>query len=122
MAHLETTLMDRLLQLGVCEWHRYVDDIFVLINPGVNVDNISSILNNFHLSINFTHKLEHNDKLEFLDVQLIRSPEQQCFETTIYRKLAFTGLLTHSNSYVPFQYKKASIVSIVNRAFIICST
>ncbi|CAF3989818.1 unnamed protein product, partial [Rotaria sordida] len=84
--------------------------------------NILSILNEFHPSIKFTTKIEDNDKLEFLDVQVIRSPEQQCFETTIYRKSTFTGLLTNWNSYVPIQYKKASIVSMVNRALIICST
>ncbi|CAF2881679.1 unnamed protein product, partial [Rotaria sp. Silwood2] len=105
-----------------CEWYRYVDDTSVLINPGANVDNILSILNNFHPFIKFTHKLENNDKLEILDAQLFRSPEQQCFETTIYRKPKFTGLLTNWYSHVPTQYMKASIVSMVNRALIICST
>ncbi|CAF4265010.1 unnamed protein product, partial [Rotaria sordida] len=76
----------------------------------------------FHPSIKFTRKIEDNDKLEFLDVQVIRSSEKQCFETTIYRKPTFTGLLTNWNSYVPIEYKKASIVSMVNRALIICST
>ena len=33
MAELETTLMDRLEQKGVREWHRYVDDTFVLVEP-----------------------------------------------------------------------------------------
>ncbi|CAF1444376.1 unnamed protein product, partial [Rotaria sordida] len=66
--------------------------------------------------------IEDNDKLEFLNVQVIRSPEQQCFETKIYRKPTFTELLTNWNSYVPIQYKKAGIVSIVNRALNICST
>ncbi|CAF4367802.1 unnamed protein product, partial [Rotaria sordida] len=101
---------------------RYVDDTFVFINKDANVDNILSILNEFHPSIKFTRKIEDNDKLEFLDVQVIRSSEQQCFETTIYRKPTFTGLLTSWNSYVPIQYKKASIVSMVNRALNICST
>ncbi|CAF2496372.1 unnamed protein product [Rotaria sp. Silwood2] len=95
MTHLETTLMDKLTQLGVCEWYRYVDDTFVLINKNANVDNMLSILNDFHPSIKFTRKIEDNDKLEFLDAQVIRSPEPQCFETTIYRKPTFTGLLTN---------------------------
>ncbi|CAF1450959.1 unnamed protein product [Rotaria sordida] len=122
MTYLETTLMDKLTQLGVCEWYRYVDDTFVFINKDANVDNILSILNDFHPSIKFTRKIEDNDKLEFLDVQVIRSSEQHWFETTIYRKPTFTGLLTNWNSYVPIQYKKASIVSMVNRALNICST
>ncbi|CAF4709196.1 unnamed protein product, partial [Rotaria sp. Silwood2] len=122
MTHLETTLMDKLTELGVCEWYRYVDDTFVLINKDANVDNILSILNDFHPSIKLTRKIEDNDKLKFLDIQVIRSPEQQCFETTVYRKPTFTGLLTNWNSYVPIQYKKANIVRMVNRALNICST
>ncbi|CAF1547585.1 unnamed protein product, partial [Rotaria sordida] len=122
MTYLEITLMDKLTQLGVCEWYRYVDDTFVFINKDANVDNLLSIVNEFHPSIKFTRKIEDNDKLEFLNVQVIRSPEQQCFETTIYRKPTFTELLTNWNSYVPIQNKKAGIVSIVNRALNICST
>ena len=30
MTHLKTSLMGHLEQIGVCEWHRYVDDTFVL--------------------------------------------------------------------------------------------
>ncbi|CAF4267577.1 unnamed protein product [Rotaria sp. Silwood2] len=105
MTHLETTLMDRLTQSDVCEWYRYVDDTFVVINKDANVNNILSILNEFHPSIKFTRKIEDNDKLEFLDVQP-----------------TFTGVLTNWNSDVPIQYKTASIVSMVNPALNICST
>ncbi|CAF4227154.1 unnamed protein product, partial [Rotaria sordida] len=122
MSHLETTLMDKLTQSGVCEWYQYADATFIFINKDANVNNILSILNDFHPSIKFTRKIEDNDKLEFLHIQVIRSSEQQCFETTLYRKPTFTGLLTNWNSYIPIQYKKASIVSMVNRAFNICST
>ncbi|CAF1282043.1 unnamed protein product [Rotaria sordida] len=122
MTYLEITLMDKLTQLGVCEWYRYVDDTFVFINKDANVDNLLSIVNEFHPSIKFTRKIEDNDKLEFLNVHVIRSPEQQCSETTIYRRPTFTELLTNWNSYVPIQYKKVGIVSIVNRALNICST
>ncbi|CAF4146542.1 unnamed protein product, partial [Rotaria sordida] len=122
MTYLEITLMDKLTQLGVCEWYRYVDDTFVFINKDANVDNLLSIVNEFHPSIKFTRKIEDNDKLEFLNVHVIRSPEQQCSETTIYRRPTFTELLTNWNSYVPIQYKKVGIVSMVNRALNICST
>jgi hypothetical protein len=54
MAHMDTTLLDRLLDIGVCEWHKFVDDTFVLIEPTANVSDVLHILNNFHLSIEFT--------------------------------------------------------------------
>ena len=58
MAHLETTLMNQLEQVGVCEWHRYVDDTFVLLRPNTNIDDVLNILNGFHSSIKFTHEVE----------------------------------------------------------------
>ncbi|CAF1226316.1 unnamed protein product [Rotaria sordida] len=104
MSHLETTLMDKLTQSGVCEWYQYADATFIFINKDANVDNILSILNDFHPSIKFTRNIEDNDKLEFLHIQVIRSSEQQYA------------------SRQHFIYKKASIVSMVNRALNICST
>ncbi|CAF4885849.1 unnamed protein product, partial [Rotaria socialis] len=122
MTNLETTLMDKLIHAGVCEWHRYVDDTFVLVNSITFIDNILSILNNFHPSIKFTYKIEDGDKLEFLDVLITRSTECQLFQTTIYRKPTYTGLLMNYHSYVPMQYKNDGIITMVNRSLIICST
>ncbi|CAF2031532.1 unnamed protein product [Rotaria magnacalcarata] len=122
MAYLETTLMDELISLGVCEWHRYVDDTFVFINPNANVNGILSVLNGFHPSIKITYKVEKDNELEFLEVKFIRIPERHTFETTIYRKSTFTALITNWNSYVPIECKKSSITSMIDRALRICST
>ncbi|CAF4942844.1 unnamed protein product, partial [Rotaria socialis] len=122
MAYLETTLMDELISLGVCEWHRYVDDTFVFINPNANVNDILSVLNFFHPPMKFTYKVEKDNELEFLEVKVIRIPERHTLETTIYRKPTFTGLITNWNSYVPIEYKKSSITSMTDRALRICST
>jgi hypothetical protein len=67
--------MERLIETGVCEWHRYVDDIFVLIEPTINVVDVLNILNNFHSSIKFTSEgeAEANRSLRFLDVRNTRS-------------------------------------------------
>ena len=122
MTYLETTLMDELIDLGVCEWYRYVDDTFVFINPDANVNDILSILNGFHPSMKFPYKVEKDDQLEFLEVKVIRIPDKHTFETTIYRKSTFTGVITNWNSYVPIEYKKASITTMIDRALRICST
>ena len=122
VTHMETTLMDDLKRIVVCEWHRYVDDTFVLVDPGATVDDILSILNNFHPSIKFTHEHEANDSLPFLDVRVTRYPDRRTFETTIYRKPTFTGLMINSDSFVPLQYKNAGINSMVRRALSICSS
>ena len=137
MAHMETSLMERLEQIGVCEWHRYVDDTFVLLKPGTNIDDVLHVLNEFQPSIQFTHEPEKDNTIAFLDVQVIRTlvenksepidpNEQQAqtfiFDTTIHRKKTFTGLMTNWHSFVPFSYKKSSVVSMIQRALSICST
>ena len=122
MAELETTLMDRLEQKGVREWHRYVDDTFVLVEPDTNVQDVLDILNGFHPSIKCTFEVEESGSLPFLDVRVSRSTSSDVFTTTIYRKATFTGLMTNWHSFVPFSYKKASVVSMIQRALSVCST
>jgi hypothetical protein len=56
-----------------------------------------------------------------LDVRVSRSTSTNVFTTTIYRKPTFTGLMTNWNSFVPFSYKKASVVSMHQRALSVCS-
>jgi len=112
MSHLEQTLMDQLRQSGVCEWYRYVDDTFVLLKPTTTVQDILKILNSFRSSIQFTHEDEKEQK------EIIRKK----FQTTVFRKSLFTGLMLKWNSFVPKQYKTGPIISIVQRAINVCST
>ena len=57
-----------------------------------------------------------------LDVRASRSTSTNVFTTTIYRKPTFTGIMTHWNSFVAFFYKKASVVSMIQRVLSVCST
>jgi phosphoribosylanthranilate isomerase len=135
MAHMETSLMEQLEQIGVCEWHRYVDDTFVLLEPDTNIDDVLHVPNEFQPSIKFTHEPEKDNTIAFLDVQVIRTlvknkcekidqDEQQAqtfiFDTTIHRKETFAGLMTDWHSFVPISYKKSTVVSMIQRALSIC--
>ena len=137
MAHPETSLMADLERVGVCEWHRHVDDTFVLLQPNTNIDDVLAVLNGFHPSIQFTHEVEQDGSIAFLDEKVIRSTAEKKnestgpiehrgpvfhFDTTVYRKATFTGLMTNWHSFVPHSYKKASVVSMIQRALSICST
>ena len=122
MAELETILMDRLEQRGVREWHRYVDDTFVLVEPNTNIQEVLDTLNGFHSSIKFTFEVKDSGSLPFLDVRVARSTSSDVFTKTIYRKPTFTGLMSNRHSFVPFSYKKASVVSMIQRALSVCST
>jgi hypothetical protein len=100
MAHLETTLTDKLKSIGMCECHKYVNNTFVQVDPDAKLEGILPILNNFHPSINFAHENEVNDSLPIPDIRVTRSPEQRTFKTTIYWKPTFTGLMINWNSLV----------------------
>ncbi|CAF2030590.1 unnamed protein product, partial [Rotaria magnacalcarata] len=121
MGHLEETLMEQLKMIGIHHWYRFVDDTFVLMNPTTNIDDVLVVLNSFHESIKFTREVEKKNSLSFLDVMVCRVPERSKFETKIYRKSTYTGLLTKWHSFVPMEYKKATIVNMIQRALKICS-
>jgi hypothetical protein len=47
------------MEIGLCEWQRYIDNTFVLIEPTPNVADVLSILNDFYLLIKFTKEIDH---------------------------------------------------------------
>jgi hypothetical protein len=82
------------MEMSVCEWHRYVDVTFVLSEPTANVSDVLHIRNNFQTCIKFTHVIETDYSLAFLNVEVTRSSERQTFETSICRQSTFIGLMT----------------------------
>jgi hypothetical protein len=100
-------------------WVRYVDDIFALIPQDVNIDSVLLKLNILNKSIKFTLEKEDNNKLPFLDVEILRVNNRACFR--VYRKP------TNSDSYVHWlsghhkKIKSSACLSAYLRAFRICS-
>ncbi|CAF4296389.1 unnamed protein product [Rotaria sp. Silwood2] len=110
-------------KLGIIYWKRYVDDTFVLLNPEFCAEKVCTELSKLHPSVKFTSQEEDavTHKLSFLDVRIQRQ-EGKGFQTRIYRKPSFTGLITKWNSFVPKTYKYNSISTMVFRAIQICSS
>jgi hypothetical protein len=65
MAHMETTLTDSLMDIRVCEWHRYFDDTFVLIEPSIDVSDVLHILNNFHSPLDLHRRSTQTSLVHF---------------------------------------------------------
>ena len=65
---------------------------------------------------------EQNNKISFLDVNVIR--EQDKFATSVNRKSIFSSVLvyTHFYSFLSDIYKIAIIYTLINRWFWICSS
>ena len=101
-------------------YRRYVDDTFLIFASPDHVNPFLNYLNSQHQNIEFTHETERDNKLNFLDVMVQKTDSS--FSTSIYRKPTFTGLTTKFTSAIPLQFKKNLILTLVTRAFNICST
>ena len=65
MSELEKKNMDKLRDMGVNIWLRYVDDIFATLSETAKVKDIMGLLNNLHPNIKFTVENEDRGKLPF---------------------------------------------------------
>ena len=100
-------------------WKRYVDDTFTLFRCTKDAISFMHYLNNKHPNIKFTHEMEKDNELSFLD--LLISNENNKFKTTIFRKKTFTGLYTKWDSFTPRKYKINLINTLLDRFWKICS-
>ena len=96
-------------------YKRYVDDTFLLFRDQHHINQFSDYINSKHYNIKFTHEIEENNKLSFLDITVIR--ENNKFETAIFRKNIFTHLGLNFLSYEPMKYKINAIKTLIYRAF-----
>ena len=98
---------------------RYVDDIFCLFRNESHIQSFLTYLNSCHGNMTFTHEMEIDDHLPFLDVSVIRSGTQ--FITSVYRKPTFSGVYTNFGSFIPELYKFNLISTLLFRIVTICS-
>ncbi len=109
--------------MGIVYWKRYVDDTFVLLDPTFSAKHVCAELSKCHPCLKFTCEEENarTHKLAFLDA-LIQRKEGIGFQTRIYRKPTYTGLMTKWSSFVPKNYKYNAVSTMVYRAIQICSS
>ena len=100
-------------------YRRYVDDIFILFKSNDHLKSFQSFLNSCHLNMSFSMETEKENKLSFLDVEVIR--KQGKFTTTIYRKPTFSGVYSNFETFLPSVYKFGMVHTLVYRCFRICS-
>ena len=119
MVDLEETIVPQ-LQTSMPTWRRYVDDTFTLVKKGKR-NEIITALNNFHPNIKFTHEIEKEGQIAFLDVLLMKE-ENGSIQTAVYRKPTNNSIYIHWDSYAPKQWKVGTLFGIIRRAYEICST
>lgn len=117
MTKLEQKVIPKLNSMS--PWVRYIDDTFATIDPDY-INTTLNTLNNFHPNIKFTHELETNKSLSFLDVTVLR--HNSSVETTVFRKPTHNDTYLHWNSFSLKTWKLSTLKSLVLRANKICST
>ena len=118
MVDLDTKIIPTVTD-SISHWRRYVDDTFVFVKKGC-VEHVLAPLNSFHKNIQFTYELENQNKLPFLDILLIRTGTK--IETTVYRKSTNNDIYLNWDSFVPVTWKRGTLKTLFNRAYIACST
>ena len=73
----------------------------------------------FNENIKFTYEAEHNGKISFLDVLLMRQNGK--LETTIFRKETDNNIYLHWRSFAPITWKKGTLRTIIGRPYTVCS-
>lgn len=71
--------------------------------------------------IQFTYEQEKNQRLSFLDVQLIRN-DNNSVDTTVYRKPTDNNIYMRWDSFTPTTWRCGTLRSLLLRAYKICST
>ena len=100
-------------------YRRYVDDTFLIFNHRSHILPFLNFLNKQHPNIKFTHEIESNKTLPFLDCLIHRgSTDLSC---SVYRKQCFSGLGTSFYSFCSFQFRINSIKTLLARAYGICT-
>lgn len=93
---------------------RYVDDIFAVVNYSPNeLADFIEYLNGLYPSIKFTHEVETNNSLPFLDILVIRKDSK--FEFDVYRKPTQVDRYIDISSFHTIQHKLAAFNSMIYR-------
>ena len=93
---------------------KYVDDIFCIMKKS-DINTTLNILNTFNPSIQFTHELEKNDRLPYLDSIIIRQGRKLILDW--YQKPTASGRLINFYSKHPRRIKINTATNFIKRIF-----
>ena len=118
MIELEKAVLPELTEC-IKYWRRHVDDTISFVKLGA-MNYIITKLNSFDNNIQLTFEEEDKGKLPFLDVLIQRMGNS--IVTTIFRKLTNNEIYLNWNVFTPDTWKRGILKTLVERAYIVCST
>ena len=101
-------------------YQRYVDDIIVLFTSTQHLEAFPKFLNGWHANMSFTIESEKQNRIFFLDVQILC--EDEIFTTSAYREPTPSGVYTHSGSFLPSIYRFGTVYTLAYRCVQISSS
>ena len=100
-------------------YKRFMDDTFILFKSQDDVKKNHKYIGSRHKSMSFTFETETDNTLPFLDVLVSKNTDG--FSTSLYRKPTFSGLYSNFASFMPINYKKGLILTLLFRGFSLCT-
>ena len=121
LCHYESIWLDACpRQFRPVYYKRYVDDVFMLFNDQKDVLKFLRYMNSRHQSIEFSKVEETEGSIAFLDVNLVKT--QGKFVTSIYRKETFSNVYSNYLSFIPREYKRGLLNTLLYRGYAISSS
>jgi hypothetical protein len=95
-------------------YFRYVDDILLIYDDlQTDIHTILSDFNSLHPNLQFTKETELDNKLNYLDITILKTPTSM--NIGVFRKPTFTDTIIPYTSNHPTQHKYAAIKFLYNR-------
>ncbi len=119
MDDLETDCLYELKNIYNIEptlYKRYVDDTFLIIKKQ-DITTTLQVFNNKNYHLKFTHEIEINNRINFLDLTIIKHNDQLI--TNWYQKPTQSNRTLNFNSNHTVQQKKNIIYNLVDRAILL---
>jgi len=115
MSRLETKIFER-FRSNIKFWKRYMDDTFIIFNPTRTTKLTTFIdhINIMHPTLKFTHEIEDNGALNFLDITVTRFNKKLSFK--VFRKPTNNDRYIDGFSSHPLKQKYAAISNLTYRA------
>ena len=95
-------------------YFRYVDHTILCV-PLNKIQILIDSFNSFHPRLQFTYEREINDRISFLDLELIRLVDGDII-TNWYKKITYSWRILNFLSFHPFSNKIAVVKNLVDRA------
>ena len=94
----------------------------IWLHSNKDLENFVAYLNSIDPNIKWTHEVEKNSIISFLDIDVLVHREKDGeFTTSVYRKSSHSDRYLHFSSDHPLQQKISGLQSLKYRAFAYCS-